>query len=100
MYKETLPAGTALTKMIESPSSKIDTKSKVNQICNTMLEALRSRTSTHSQCVITAHLCKNPLDFEAGLTEITQIKRMYLGKPRDDKLMLPRTPSQAFRRIS
>lgn len=78
MYKETLRT-TSNHKNIQGQSSvpKPESRaSKVNMICAAFLEALRERTSTHLQNIITAHVCKNPPDLEAGLTEISKLQSM------------------------
>ena len=73
MYKETIPGG-----LYSQESSGIETSetktSKINRICDAFLDALRSRTSTHFQNVITAHVCKAPPDLDAGLTQIAGLR--------------------------
>lgn len=73
MYKETLPGGAHAQDApgVESSESKV---SKVNRICNAFLAALKNRTSTHFQNVITAHVCKTPPDLDAGLTQIAGLR--------------------------
>lgn len=73
MYKETLLGGEPSqdTPGVESPQAQI---SKVNRICNAFLHALKSRTSTHFQNVVTAHVCKAPPDLDAGLTQIAGLR--------------------------
>ncbi len=73
MYKETLPGGEHSQKLpgVESSEAK---NSKVNRICNAFLDALKNRTSTHFQNVVTAHVCKIPPDLDAGLTQIAGLR--------------------------
>ena len=72
MYKETLPGdGGSQEPGVESPEAQI---SKVNRICNAFLHALKNRTSTHFQNVVTAHVCKTPADLDAGLTQIAGLR--------------------------
>lgn len=73
MYRETLPRGECSQDPsgVESPEAKI---SKVNRICNAFLDALKDRTSTHFQNVVTAHVCKAPPDLDAGLTQIAGLR--------------------------
>lgn len=73
MYKETLPRGQYSQDLagVESSEAKI---SKVNRICNAFLDALKNRTSTHFQNVVTAHICKAPPDLDAGLTQIAGLR--------------------------
>lgn len=79
MYKETLSGNFTSKTVEEQPSiSKSGSKtSKVNNICNAFLEALYERTSTHLQNIITAHVCKNPPDLDAGLTEISNLRSIF-----------------------
>ena len=73
MYKETLPGGEHSQNLpgAETSEAKI---SKVNRICNAFLDALKNRTSTHFQNVVTAHVCKIPPDLDAGLTQIAGLR--------------------------
>lgn len=76
MYKETL-SKISSPRIVEEQASVLKSgseTSKVNLICNTFLEALHERTSTHLQNIITAHVCKNPPDLDAGLTEISKLR--------------------------
>lgn len=73
MYKETLPGGehSQDTPGAESPEAQV---SKVNRICDAFLYALKNRTSTHFQNVVTAHVCKAPPDLDAGLSQIAGLR--------------------------
>ena len=73
MYKETLPGGSYSqdSSGVESSETK---SSKVNRICDAFLDALESRTSTHFQNVVTAHVCKAPPDLDAGLSQIAGLR--------------------------
>ena len=73
MYKETLPGGEYSQDLPGLEHSEGKT-SKVNRICNAFLEALKGRTSTHFQNVVTAHVCKAPPDLDAGLTQIAGLR--------------------------
>ncbi|CAO1600903.1 Putative elongator complex protein 1 [Xanthoria calcicola] len=68
MYRETLRAD-------ERPDA--DTagvqNGKVNRICNAFLEALSGRKANVKN-LITAQVCKNPPDLDAGLMEIVQLR--------------------------
>ena len=48
--------------------------SKVNRICNAFLDALKNRTLTHFQNLVTAHVCKIPPDLDAGLSQIAGLR--------------------------
>ena len=50
------------------------TESKVNRICNAILGALQFRGATNLQNVISAHVCKNPPDLEAGLLVVADLQ--------------------------
>ena len=73
MYKETLPGDHTSQGLpgVEILGAKT---SKVNRICDAFLDALKSRTSTHFQNVVTAHVCKAPPDLDAGLTQIAGLR--------------------------
>ena len=73
MYRETLGnhADRAEIQSLETSDNKA---SKVNRICDAFLNALKSRTSTHFQNVITAHVCKSPPDLDAGLSQIAGLR--------------------------
>ncbi|KAL8711576.1 MAG: hypothetical protein Q9220_003986 [cf. Caloplaca sp. 1 TL-2023] len=68
MYRETLRADERLdASATESPAGK------VNQICNAFLEALPGRKANVKN-MITAQVCKNPPDLDAGLLEIAHLR--------------------------
>ena len=73
MYRETIsnPADGAETQSLETSDNKA---SKVNRICDAFLNALKSRTSTHFQNIVTAHVCKSPPDLNAGLSQIAGLR--------------------------
>ena len=48
--------------------------SKVDKVCDAFLAALKNRTSTHFQNVVTAHVCKIPPDLDAGLSQIAGLR--------------------------
>lgn len=73
MYQETLPGSVFSQEPPDDKSSRNGT-SKVNRICDAFLDALRDRTSTHFQNVVTAHVCKIPPDLDAGLTQIAGLR--------------------------
>lgn len=70
MYKETLPGAAD----IHGQQVSNDGSSKVNRICDAFLAALRNRTATHFQNVVTAHVCKSPPNLDAGLTQIAELR--------------------------
>ena len=71
MYKETLPGGQD-PPGLETSEARI---SKVNRICDAFLDTLKSRTSTHVQNIVTAHVCKIPPDLDAGLSHIAGLRK-------------------------
>ena len=73
MYKNTLQEGSNLQDRPGAETSEAK-GSKVNRICDAFLDALKSRTSTHFQNVVTAHVCKIPPDLNAGLTQIAGLR--------------------------
>lgn len=56
-------------------------ESKVNHICDALLTVFKSMQERHLQNMITAHVCKNPPDIQAGLTLISG-----LGDPESDRV--------------
>lgn len=52
-------------------------ESKVDTICNAILQTLCGQKSSRFQNVITAHVCKSPPDLDAGLIEIAKIRGMF-----------------------
>lgn len=73
MYKETLLRDRSPHDSPGMETSEAES-SKVNRICDAFLDALKSRTSTHFQNVVTAHVCKVPPDLDAGLTQIAGLR--------------------------
>lgn len=78
MYKETLNAP-KLGLHGDDPSANQQTvseaqSSKINRVCDAFLDVLRTRTSTHLQNIITAHVCKSPPDLDAGLSLVAQLR--------------------------
>lgn len=83
MYKETLNKSPKDRMREEQPLmfKPGNKSSKINMICDAFLEALHERTSTHLQNTITAHVCKNPPDLDAGLTEISKLRSIAFPDP-------------------
>lgn len=80
MYRETLRA-----EQREDDGASSEGGGKVNTICNAFLEALASRKANVKN-MVTAQVCKNPPDLDAGLIEIVRLrgKSRILGYPYDD----------------
>ena len=78
MYRETLNKSRSLDALADARTQLLPLSdnrfSKVNRICDAFLDVLRSRTSTHVQNIITAHVCKIPPDLDTGLTQIAALK--------------------------
>ena len=78
MYKDTIPNVKVQTmdmhNAVDPKPVNLSDTSKVNKICHAFLISLYSRKSTNSQNMITAHVCKNPPDLEAGLIEVAGIR--------------------------
>ncbi|KAL8888320.1 MAG: hypothetical protein Q9215_004232 [Flavoplaca cf. flavocitrina] len=68
MYRETLRAD----ERLETDTVKLRV-GKVNRICNAFLQALSGRKANVKN-LITAQVCKNPPDLDAGLIEIVQLR--------------------------
>lgn len=75
MYKETI-VGYSFANNSEPQAQQGDDGpvSKVNRICDAFLNALKNRTSTHFQNVVTAHVCKTPADLDAALSQIAGLR--------------------------
>jgi elongator complex protein 1 len=58
------------TQVIPAPSKS---SSKVNRICDAVLEVLKTRTATNLQNIITANLCKSPPALEDGLQVVASL---------------------------
>jgi elongator complex protein 1 len=83
MYKETrvlpgqengLHAANGANAIIP-PTSTIAAGSKVNKICDAVLDVLKSRTSTNLQNIITANVCKSPPALDDGLLVVAQLMK-------------------------
>ncbi|KAL8697130.1 MAG: hypothetical protein Q9201_007294 [Fulgogasparrea decipioides] len=68
MYRETLRVDER-----EPTSTTGVLTAKVNRVCDAFLEALRSRKANVKN-LITAQVCKNPPDLDAGLVEIVRLR--------------------------
>ncbi|KAF2166740.1 hypothetical protein M409DRAFT_54530 [Zasmidium cellare ATCC 36951] len=80
IYKETLKlsqqdaTANGLTNG-DSHLAPITSSSKVNRICDAFLHRLQGLESTYLQSIVTAHVCKNPPDLEAGLLLVADLCR-------------------------
>jgi hypothetical protein len=75
MYKETIAKNPSQDDSDPQRQRADDARvSKVNRICDAFLGALKYRTSTHFQNVVTAHVCKTPPDLDAGLSQIAGLR--------------------------
>ena len=52
--------------------------SKVNAICDAFLAVLQNRLDTNLQNLVTAHVCKDPPDLEAGLKLVANLRSKFL----------------------
>ncbi|TVY86739.1 Elongator complex protein, partial [Lachnellula willkommii] len=83
MYKETRvaselenPSAAAIgTNGVVSQESGLVKSSKVNKICDAVLEVLRTRTATNLQNIITANVCKSPPALDDGLQVVAQLMK-------------------------
>ena len=83
LYRNTLPkkavngpsktsANTSIPRA-NDPNEDARDSSKVNRICNAFLNTLRTKQEGCVQNMITANVCKNPPDIEAGLSLILSL---------------------------
>lgn len=89
MYKDTLPEGQTNDELEpqtngvahdgNAPKYQIPhpAGSKVNRICDAFLDALQGHTADHLRNMVSAHVCKNPPDLEAGLRMIADLRSEY-----------------------
>jgi elongator complex protein 1 len=61
----------------QAPNLDVTTNrtSKVNKICDAVLEVLKTRTATNLQNIITANVCKNPPALDDGLLVVAQLMK-------------------------
>lgn len=78
MYQETLkPSKSTLDVPAEkytSPKEAVTGVSKINGICDAFLDALNQK-SGHIKNMISAHVCKQPPDLDAGLIQIAKLRK-------------------------
>jgi elongator complex protein 1 len=83
MYKETRVAQTPDnglppvngTNGIPPQGPVLAKASKVNRICDAVLEVLKTRTATNLQNIITANVCKSPPALDDGLLVVSQLMK-------------------------
>ena len=83
MYKETRVISPPVngititngTNGVASTELSINQISKVNKICDAVLEVLKSRATTNLQNIITANVCKSPPALEDGLLVVAQLMK-------------------------
>ncbi|KAE9377847.1 elongator complex protein-like protein 1 [Stipitochalara longipes BDJ] len=83
MYKETrvsrdfetsIPVVNGTNEPLPAPSI-LAKLSKVNTICDAVLEVLKTRTATNLQNIITANVCKSPPALDDGLLVVAQLMK-------------------------
>ncbi|GLI77620.1 putative elongator complex protein 1 [Penicillium ochrochloron] len=57
--------------------------SKVNAICDAFLAVLQTRIDTNLQNLVTAHVCKDPPDLEAGLKLVANLRTQNSEQAQD-----------------
>lgn len=84
MYKETrvvsgskkyVPATNGTNGIVPQEPSPLKT-SKINRICDAVLEVLKTRTTTNLQNIITANVCKLPPALDDGLRVVAQLLKV------------------------
>ncbi|KAF7905108.1 uncharacterized protein EAF01_005629 [Botrytis porri] len=84
MYKETrvvtqngnvVPTTNGAIDPQEPVDITVTKTSKVNKICDAVLEVLKTRTATNLQNIITSNVCKNPPALDDGLLVVAQLMK-------------------------
>lgn len=84
MYKETrvvpqngniVPTTNGTTPQDTTVDITTTKTSKVNKICDAVLEVLKTRTATNLQNIITSNVCKNPPALDDGLLVVAQLMK-------------------------
>jgi len=58
-----------------SPEISLAKSSKINRICDAVLDVLKARAATNLQNIITANVCKSPPALEDGLLVVAQLMK-------------------------
>ncbi|KAJ5485004.1 hypothetical protein N7539_004992 [Penicillium diatomitis] len=86
LYKDTLkvsePESTTAPTALSSHRS-VGRSGKVNAICDAFLQVLQTRVDTNLQNLVTAHVCKDPPDLEAGLKLVANLRTQNLEQAQD-----------------
>ena len=80
MYKNTKPSRDGAWQSPEGPTAPVGSPpsgppSKVNSICDAILETLKLRKTSSLQNIITAHVCKSPPALDDGLLVVADMMR-------------------------
>ena len=79
MYRETVaPTEKPVMNGVvddEPLASMLGDNSKANKICDAFLQVLGKQSSTRLQNIVTAHVCRNPPDLEAGLQLVSELRK-------------------------
>ena len=74
LYRDTLNRPPAIDRQA-TVSLTPQASNKVNRICDAILSALASKSSTHLTTIITAQVCKRPPDLTAALTLVSNLHK-------------------------
>ena len=74
MYRETL-RDDPTTETFKARPQCLPSNSKVNLMCDAFLAELGRRSNTYLQNIISAYVCKVPPDLDAGLSQISKLRR-------------------------
>ena len=56
------------------PAANMIKPSKINRICDALIEVLKRKPAAYQQNIITAHVCKRPPDLIAALTMVSDLR--------------------------
>lgn len=81
LYRETLKSSERDKKQPETNKdlvtiypSQDDGSTKVNRVCDAILEELNKNPTDHLQNIVTANMCKSPPDYEGGLQVVANLQ--------------------------
>lgn len=79
LYKETLRSTLGIEAHVNGVDAPVQpppaAASKISAICDAFISVLEKDRARHLQSIVTAHVCKNPPDLEAGLQLVSELRK-------------------------